>query len=294
MPDAHLFPPIPPRYIRQMAVGDGHSLHVEESGAVDGLPVVFLHGGPGDGCTPEQRRLFDPARFRLISLDQRGAGHSLPQGETDNNTTADLVLDLEYVREALGVTAWIVFGHGWGSLLGLAYARLYPERLLGLVLGGIFLGQHDELPACTADEGFFQQCAGDILEGAPDVAGLAARRWLDHERRLGGQLPLAAVPEPAQLAALRIRMHYLRRDSYLAAGQLLAGIEQLRHVPLVIVQGMADPLCPPDSAEKLHRAWPDATWLPVAGSGNSLALPAMSRACIKALGWVAECTMVWA
>lgn len=294
MPDSHLFPPIPPRYIRQMAVGDGHSLHVEESGAVDGLPVVFLHDGPGEGSRAEWRRLFDPARFRLILLDQRGAGHSQPQGEVDKNTTADLVLDLEYVREALGVTAWIVFGHGWGSLLGLAYARLYPERLLGLVLGGIFLGQHDELPACTADEGFFQHCAGEVLEGAPDAARLAARRWLDHERRLGGLPPLAAAPEPAQLAALRIRLHYLRRDSFLAAGQLLAGIEQLRHVPLVIVQGMADPLCPPASAEKLHRAWPEATWLPVAGSGNSLALPAMSRACIKALGWVAECSLVWA
>ncbi|RIX45043.1 MAG: alpha/beta fold hydrolase [Rhodocyclales bacterium GT-UBC] len=294
MPESHLFPPIQPRYVRQMAVGDGHSLHVEESGAVDGLPVVFLHDGPGEGCRAEDRRLFDPARFRLIMIDQRGAGHSQPQGEVDNNTTADLVLDLEYVREALGITAWIVFGHGWGCLLGLAYARLYPERLLGLVLGGVFLGQQAELPACLADESLFRQCAAGVLEGDPAAAQQAAHRWLNHERRLAGLAPLPAAPGPGQLAALRIRLHYLRRDSFLAAGQLLAGIEQLRHVPLVIVQGMADPLCLPASAEKLHRAWPDATWLPVHGSTNALNLPSMSRACIKALGWVAECSLVWA
>jgi proline iminopeptidase len=128
-----------------MAVGDGHLLHVEECGAPDGLPVVFLHDGPGIGCRPEHRELFDPLRFRTILIDQRGAGFSLPAGECEANTTPDLVADIEYVREALGIPAWVVFGNGWGSLLALAYAELFPERVVGLVLCGVFLGSTGEI-----------------------------------------------------------------------------------------------------------------------------------------------------
>lgn len=153
-----LFPPSKPLYARQMAVGDGHLLYVEECAAVHGLPVLFLHGGPGSGCSPAQRRLFDPKRYRAIFVDQRGCGRSQPHGELEANTTAHLVADLEYLREALGIPAWIVFGGSWGSLLALTYAQIYPESVRGLVLRGIFLGTSAEIRT------YVQGCNGTVPE----------------------------------------------------------------------------------------------------------------------------------
>lgn len=244
-----------------MNVGDGHSLYVEECGASAGLPVLFLHGGPGEGCTPAQRQLFDPQRFRAILVDQRGAGRSLPHGDIQANTTADLLLDFEYIREALGIRSWILFGGAWGSLLALTYARLYPERVLGLVLHSIFLGTREEID-------------GHLLAPAEDA------RWLAEAAESNGA-------GPADVA--RIRQHYLNNEGFLAPDQLLTGIDRLRHLPAVIVQGMADTVCPPKNAEKLHRALPEATWMPLAGAGHGEMSPAMSKACIRALGWVADC-----
>ena len=292
-----------------MAVGDGHVLHVEECGPADGLPVLFLHGGPGSGCSLGQRRLFDPGRYRAIFVDQRGAGRSQPLGGLAANTTADLVADLDDIREALGIPAWLVFGGSWGSLLGLAYAQLFPERVLGLVLRGIFLGSRDEIDAYVrgdnagpggahaafaaavpaAERGdLLGAYARRILGDDPRVAGETAAAWLNYERALIGDAPLAGPPDDRQLAKARIQMHYLARDCFVAPGQLLAGAERLRHLPGAIVQGMADPVCPPQVARRLHHAWPEATWVPVAGAGHAALEPAMARACIRALDWVAE------
>lgn len=305
-----LFPDCRPRCVRQMAVGDGHILHVEECGAVDGLPVLFLHGGPGSGCTPAQRRLFDPRRFRVILIDQRGAGRSLPSGELEANTTIDLVADLDYVREALGIPGWIVFGGSWGSLLGLAYAQIFPERVLGLVLRGIFLGSREEIEAyvhvlngtapaswrrfvstlpAAEQGGLLAAFASHILGDEPVLARHATRAWLDYERAVMGEPPLSDFPDAMQTAKARIQMHYLTRDCFLVPGQVLAGIERIRHLPAAIVQGLADPVCPPQAAELVHRAWPEATWVPVIGGGHGGLSPPIARACIKALGWVAEC-----
>lgn len=295
----HLFPECRPRCVRQMAVGDGHILHVEECGPFDGIPVLFLHGGPGGGCLTEHRRLFDPAIFRVVLIDQRGAGRSLPSGELGANTTLDLVADLDYVREALGISGWIVFGGSWGSLLALAYAQIYPESVHGLVLHGIFLGSHDEIVAYARGQGGLlpqseqahplTSFARRILGDDPDVAGQAARLWLNYQRQLVGKAPLDGELDVIQLARARIQMHYLTRDCFLVPGQLLAGISRIHHLPAVIVQGMADPVCPPIAAETLHRAWPEATWVPVASAGHDALSPAMARACIKALGWMVEC-----
>lgn len=295
----HLFPECRPRCVRQMAVGDGHILHVEECGPFDGIPVLFLHGGPGGGCLTEHRRLFDPAIFRVVLIDQRGAGRSLPSGELGANTTLDLVADLDYVREALGISGWIVFGGSWGSLLALAYAQIYPESVHGLVLHGIFLGSHDEIVAYARGLGGLlpqseqahplTSFARRILGDDPDVAGQAARLWLNYQRQLVGKAPLDGELDVIQLARARIQMHYLTRDCFLVPGQLLAGISRIHHLPAVIVQGMADPVCPPIAAETLHRAWPEATWVPVASAGHDALSPAMARACIKALGWMVEC-----
>lgn len=296
----HLFPACQPRCVRQMAVGDGHILHVEECGPVDGIPVLFLHGGPGGGCLDEHRQLFDPAIFRVVLIDQRGAGRSLPSGELGANTTLDLVADLDYVREALGISGWIVFGGSWGSLLALAYAEIYPESVHGLVMHGIFLGSHNEIAAYARGLGGLlppdeqghplTAFARRILGDDPETAAQAARLWLNYQRELVGKAPLDGPLDAMQLARARIQMHYLTRDCFLVPGQLLAGIARIHHLPAVIVQGMADPVCPPIAAETLHRAWPEATWVPVASAGHDALSPAMARACIKALGWMVECS----
>jgi len=304
-----LFPASRPHYARQMAVGDGHLVYVEECAAVHGLPVLFLHGGPGSGCSPTQRRLFDPQRFHAVLVDQRGCGRSQPLGSLRANTTAHLVADLEYVREALGIPAWIVFGGSWGSLLALAYAQIYPESVRGLVLRGIFLGSDEEIRAYVqgshgaapdawqsfaaavpaAERGdLLAAYARRVLAADPAIAVPATSAWLDYERALMGEPPLMEAPDACQLAKARIQLHYLSHQCFVAPGQLLAGIDRLRHIPATIVQGMADPVCPPHVAERLHRAWPEATWLPVAGAGHGGLSPAIARACIKALGWVAE------
>ena len=305
-----LFPEVQPRCARCIAVGDGHYLYVEEVGPSDGLPVLFLHGGPGSGCTAGQRRLFDPKRFRAILVDQRAAGRSLPSGELRENTTADLIADLDVVREALGIPAWIVFGGSWGSLLALAYAQIYPENVLGLVLRGIFLGSRREIHAFAQGENgispaawqafashfpagerrdLLVACARRVLRGDPSISLQATRAWLNYERALLDEAPLDREPDDRELAKVRIQMHYLTRDCFLNPGQLLAGVERLRHLPAAIVQGLADPVCPPQAAEALHRAWPEATWFPVAQAGHAGLSPPIARACIKALGWVAEC-----
>jgi proline iminopeptidase len=292
-----------------MSVGEGHVLYVEECAAIDGLPVLFLHGGPGSGCSPTQRRLFDPERFHAVLFDQRGCGRSRPLGCIEANTTAHLVADLEYLRDALGIPAWILFGGSWGSLLALAYAQIFPERVLGLVLRGVFLGSREEIYAYVQGKGgaapeawktFARQIpAGEqgdlltayarrILHDDPEIALPAARAWLDYERALMGELPVAQLPDAIQMAKARVQMHYLTHDCFLAPGQLLAGVERLRHIPAAIVQGLADPVCPPHVAESLHRAWPEATWVPVPDAGHGGLSPAVARACINALGWVGE------
>jgi proline iminopeptidase len=293
-----------------MAVGDGHLIYVEECAAEHGLPVLFLHGGPGSGCSPIQRRLFDPQRFHAILFDQRGCGRSKPLGSLDANTTAHLVADLEYLREALGIPAWIVFGGSWGSLLALAYAQAHPERVLGLVLRGVFLGTSEEIHAYVQGSGgtapeawqafaaampeaeradLLAAYARRILSGDPVASIAATRAWHNYERALMGEPPLAQALDSVQLAKARIQMHYLTQQCFLSPGELLAGVERLRHLPAVIVQGMADPVCPPAIARQLYRAWPEATWMPLPGAGHGGLTQPVAKACIKALGWVAEC-----
>ncbi|PKO93721.1 MAG: proline iminopeptidase [Betaproteobacteria bacterium HGW-Betaproteobacteria-10] len=300
MPGDPLFPATRPRLVRQMVVGEGHMLYIEECAAVDGLPLLFLHGGPGSGCSPSQRRLFDPARYRAILVDPRGSGRSRPLGNTRANTTAHLVADLEYLREALGIARWLVFGSSWGSLLALAYAQAYPERVRGLVLRGIFLGSRQEIAtyardaASTADlpGGFPEEDAlgpwlAAIMNNNPQQALAAISAWLDHERALMGFAALTEPPDAKQIARVRLQMHYLANDCFLPPDQLLTGVEQIRHLPAVIVHGLADPICPPRIAESLHHAWPEANWWPVADAGHSALSPPIARACIDALNWVA-------
>lgn len=308
MVDDALFAAAEPFREHRLAVGDGHLLHVEECGRPDGVPVVFLHGGPGSGCSPAQRRLFDPERFRAVLFDQRGCGRSTPLGGLHANTSAHLIADIEHIRESLGIERWIVFGGSWGSLLALAYARQHPRRVGGLVLRGIFLGSDDELqryaqgtdqavpPAWqTLADGvppaerhdLLRAYTRRLLSGDALVRLPAARRWLDYERALMGEAPLAAGPDARQLAKCAIQAHYLAHGCFIDAVELLAERSHLRadfrSIPAVIVQGSADPVCPPRAAERLRRAWPEAQWRPVAGGRHGALAPDIATACIDAL-----------
>ena len=299
-----LFAAAEPFREHRLAVGDGHCLYVEECGQPAGVPVLFLHGGPGSGCVPAQRRFFDPQRWRAVLFDQRGCGRSTPLGGLYANTTAHLIADIEHIRERLGIARWIVFGGSWGSLLALAYTRQHAQRVSGLLLRGIFLGTADELQRYVqgsgqvAPEAWQRLAAGvppeeraDLLQaytrrllaGDRLVRLSAAHRWLDYERALMGEAPLAGEPDARQLAKCAVQAHYLAQRCFVDAEQLLADCALLRDIPGVIVQGSADPVCPPRSAERLRRAWPEAQWRLVAGGGHGASAPDIAAACVEAL-----------
>lgn len=303
-----LFSASAPYRVLRLAVDHGHTLYVEECGTATGLPVVFLHGGPGSGCSPAHRRFFDPSRFRAVLFDQRGCGRSTPRGSLAGNDTARIIADLERIRTALGIEAWLVFGGSWGSLLALAYAQAHPERVLGLVLRGIFLGSQAELKAYTAPgPGHPRRATRALANGVapearrnlaaaycrrllgrnPAPRRSAARSWLDYERALMGEPPLAAPPNRRQLAKARLQAHYLAHNCFTQAERLLTGCARLSHLPAAIVHGTRDPVCPLRTAQALHRAWPQARWYPVAGGRHDAFAPVMAAACIKALDAVA-------
>lgn len=305
-----LYPASEPFRTEWLAVGDGHEIYFEESGRGDGPPVVFLHGGPGSGCTPAHRRFFDPAFYRAVLFDQRGCGRSRAASLLDANTTAHLVEDLERLRAHLGIARWIVFGGSWGSTVALAYARRYPQRVQALVLRGVFLARVREVesfaynlraflpeawhalasPFGIADEqaardfDLASACAKTVLHGAPDAARAIATAWLRLESEamamtVTGQ---AAGPVGDPLCArTRIYMHYLYHRFFLRDGELLEGLEALRDIPVDIVQGALDPVCPPISAWELAARLPHARLRQVPLAGHGVFEPALSRALVE-------------
>lgn len=307
-----LYPPIEPYRSGGLAVGEGHELYFEECGTPDGQPVVFLHGGPGSGCTAAHRRFFDPAHYRAVLFDQRGCGRSKPAGLLDANTTAHLVEDLERLRTHLGIARWIVFGGSWGSSLALAYARRYASRVQALVLRGVFLARVREVesfaynlraffpdtwqtlaaPFGVADEqgardfDLATHCAKTVLHGAPDAARAIATAWLRLESEamamtVNGQ---AAGPVGDALCArTRVYMHYLLHRFFLRDGELLEGLDALREIPVDIVQGALDPVCPPISAWELAQRLPHARFERLPLTGHGAFEPAMSRALVQAM-----------
>ncbi len=290
-----LYPAIESRRGGFLEVGDGHRLYWEESGLADGVPVVFLHGGPGAGASPVHRQFFDPGHYRIVVFDQRGAGRSTPLGSLESNTTPHLVADIERLREHLAVERWIVFGGSWGSTLALAYAEHHPERCLALVLRGIFLGRPSEIdwflhgvrnlfPEAWRDfAGFIPEAErGDLLHAYhrrlvdpdPAVHLPAARRWSVYEGSCSTMLPNAALvadfaSDRVALGLARIEAHYFVNRLFLPEGWLLENVTRVRHVPAVIVQGRYDAVCPPATADDLHRAWPEAAYHVVPDAGHS-------------------------
>lgn len=292
-----LYPPIEPYRSAYLPVSDLHTIFFEESGNPNGVPVVFVHGGPGAGCDPVHRRFFNPRRYRIILFDQRGCGRSTPHAELRENTTQDLIEDMERLRRHLSVRQWVVFGGSWGSTLGLAYAEAHPEAVVGMVLRGIFLLRAKEIAW------FYQEGASWMFPDAwepylnlipgeerhdmvaayyrrltspdPEIRLAAARAWSIWEARTSCLIENRDLvqkfyePEKA-LAFARIEAHYfIHRGFFLRDDQLLADIHRVRHIPAFIVQGRYDVVCPMRSAWDLHRAWPEAQLDIVPDAGHS-------------------------
>lgn len=299
-----------------LALDHGHTMHYELSGRPDGLPVVYLHGGPGAALEPHQRLLHDPTLYRLVMFDQRGCGRSTPAGELSFNDTAHLVDDIERLRHHLGIDRWIVSGGSWGSTLALVYAQAHPQRCLALVLRGLFLGTQAEMDwLAKGAPNFFPEAWHEATGAAPGDAPLERLKTLqdgvlgevDDEAALKAALALArfewtASALQADRAAIdaeltaeytrayqRVCCHYLRYGCFIDPDALMAGIERIRHLPCHIVNGRFDAVCPPAAAWRLKQAWPEAELAIVAVAGHTSTEPAMAEALSTVLQRLALC-----
>lgn len=291
-----LYPDIKPYAEHRLKVDDLHELHIEECGNEKGLPVVFVHGGPGAGCEPYHRRFFDPTEYRIVLFDQRGSGRSTPHAALDNNTTAHLVADMEIIREYLGINQWVVFGGSWGSTLGLVYAETHPDRVHALILRGIFLCRPHEIrwfyqeganqvfpdywqdfiaPIPESERGDLLQAHYKRLVGNDDIARMAsAKAWSIWEGRASNLMQKKSVidffgsPHTA-LSLARIEAHYFVHDSFLEDNQILNNIDTIKDIPGYIVHGRYDIVCPLNNAWELHHAWPASEFYVVPDAGHS-------------------------
>lgn len=304
-----MYPSIEPYSHGHLDTGDGHQVYWELCGNPQGKPAVFLHGGPGGGCTPEHRRLFDPARYNVLLFDQRGCGRSTPHASLDHNTTWHLVEDIERLRAMLGAEQWLVFGGSWGSTLALAYAQTHPARVSALIVRGIFTVRRAELhwyyqegaswlfpdfwqdylaPIPPAERGdlmaaYRRRLTGDDLAAQRE----AARAWSLWEGRTIRLLPDADLqahfsdPHFA-LAFARIENHYFVHQGFLEEGQLLRDAHRLAGIPGTIVQGRYDAATPARTAWELAQAWPTAKFELIEGAGHAYNDPGIQEALIAA------------
>ena len=309
-PVSWLYPPIEPYQAGTLKVSERHEIYYEACGNPEGKPVVYLHGGPGGGGSPRPRRFFHPEKYRIVVFDQRGCGRSTPNACLEENTTWDLVADIERLRELLGIDRWQVFGGSWGSTLALAYAERHPDRVTELVLRGIFMLRDRELAW------FYQDGASRIYPDAweaywdhipegerhdmihayhtrltsadPEVRLAAARIWSGWEGATAKLIPDPALissheEDAFALAFARIESHYFVNRGFLETeDQLLRDLDRIRHIPCVIVQGRYDMCCPMATAWDLHRAWPEADFVISPDAGHGAWDPPNTRALVAA------------
>jgi proline iminopeptidase len=277
----------PPYRSWTLDAGHGHSLQVDEWGAPDGTPALLLHGGPGSGCSPLLRRFFDPARYRVICLDQRGAGRSLPRGSTVQNTTADLLADLHQLRQRLGLPRWLVVGGSWGATLALAHALAEPQAVTALLLRALFLPRRQDIDA------FFESGPPlDVLAAGLRAGGAEARRsalaWgrLELERS-GGPIASGSEPEGAAPDALtdryRVQAHYLLHRCWLDDPPLLQRCVNLPNVPTLLLHARDDRVCPHEAAVSLQALCAHVQLQPIERGGHDPAQPEMAAAMVAAL-----------
>ncbi len=303
-----LFPEISPYANGMLPLDNLHTMYWEQSGSETGVPVLFLHGGPGAGSSPAHRCFFDPAYYRIVIYDQRGAGRSTPLGEIHNNTTPHLIDDIEVLRQYLGITEWLVFGGSWGSTQALAYSETYPARCLGLILRGIFLCRKSEIDWFLYGlKNFFPEAWHTFVSLLPSserdnilaayyrrlvhpeyvVHMPAALAWSVYE---GSCSTLLASPETVAyftndvvaIGLARIEAHYFSHEIFLPKNSLLDNIKKIRSIPAVIIQGRYDAVCPIVSANDLHCVWPEAQYIVIADAGHSAWEPGIQTELIKA------------
>ena len=310
-PKTGLYPLIKPYGQGTLDVGHGHRLYYELSGNPDGLPVVYLHGGPGAGCVPGQRRYFDPDRYLVVLFDQRGSGRSTPFASVEHNTTQDLLADMETLRVHLGLEQWLVAGGSWGATLALTYGVTHPERCLGFLLRGVFLGTDAEIAWFLHGMGtVFPEAHADFIDhvGGVDAADVfdayyerlfdadparhlpAARAWARYESRCSTLHPHDIPTNSAgansafdiyALSLARLEAHYFKHRCFLQPDELLNRLDAIRHLPAHIVQGRYDIICPIHTAHRLHLAWPNSRLVAVADAGHSGMEPGIARAMAK-------------
>ncbi|MCP4186179.1 MAG: prolyl aminopeptidase [Gammaproteobacteria bacterium] len=310
-----LFPAIQPGKTWQFPVSDKHTLYLEECGNQDGIPVVFLHGGPGGSCEPGHRRFFNPERYRIILFDQRGSGKSKPHASLEDNTTADLVEDLEKIRQFLNIDRWVVFGGSWGSTLSLLYAQTHPQRVLGLILRGIFLARDADV------KWFYQGGAARIfpeawrhfLEPIPEnehddlITAYYKRLTSDNEIvRMGAAKAWsiwegsAATLKPDKrivnhfsdphiaLSIARIECHYFHHSSFLRPNQILEDMHRIKHIPGFIVHGRYDMICPIEQAILLSQNWSEKRLRIIDNAGHAAIEPDISKALVDSCNRMLE------
>ena len=310
-----LYPEIKPYKTQRLAVQPPHELYLEESGDPGGIPVLFLHGGPGAGCDTRNRSFFDPEKYRIILFDQRGAGRSTPHAELQHNDTQALLQDIEVIREFLGVDRWLLFGGSWGSTLGLLYAQQLPERVLALILRGVFLGRQQDLdwfyqngasrlfpdywedyvrPIPEAERGDFVAAYYRLLTGDNELARMgAAKAWSSWEAHCATLRPNLEVVQQLSdphtaLAMARIEAHYGVNRFFIEENQILGAADRLRGIPGTIVHGRYDSVCLLENAFSLHRRWHDSELNIVRDAGHAASEPGVTDALIRATRQMAE------
>ncbi len=310
-----LYPPIRDNHHFMLPVDDIHTLYVEECGEPSGIPVLFLHGGPGAGCEKWHRSFFDPERYRIILFDQRGCGRSTPHACLENNTTQDLVADIERIRKHLGIEEWVVFGGSWGSTLGLNYAQTYPERVSGLIVRGIFLARSQDVhwfyqqgaskilpdywedflaPIPVAERDNLLKAYHDRLVGDNEIARMqAAKAWSTWEGRAANLVQSGTTvdhfsnPHTA-ISVARLEAHYFVNNSFMEPDQLLLNASRLNDIPGHIIHGRYDMICPLEQAYALHQAWPTSDLTIVQESGHAASERGIQAALVKATDFMAD------
>ncbi len=304
-----LYPPLEPYVRHSLQVDDLHCLYAEECGNPRGIPLVFLHGGPGGGCEPWHRQLFDPQRYRIVLFDQRGCGRSKPHAELRQNTTPLLLADIEHLRRHLGIERWLVFGGSWGATLALLYAEQQPQRVSALIVRGVFLCRAEDIAwfyqagAARLFPDYWRDFVApieprrrhemvaayyELLTGDNDIKRLqAAKAWSAWEGRTSTLRTRPGLVEHfshsrVALSMARIECHYFVNDAFIEADQILLQAERLRGLPGVIVHGRYDVVCPVDQAYALHQAWPESKLQIIPAAGHSAAEAAITDALLQA------------
>jgi len=305
---AELYPATEPRTSGFLSVSKLHEIYWEEIGNPRGVPVIFLHGGPGAGIAPIHRRFFDPNYYRVILFDQRGAGKSRPRAEIRENTTQNLVSDIEKLRNFLTIERWLVFGGSWGSTLGLVYGETHPERCIGFILRGIFLGEQREIDWFINGMGnFFPEAKQRFLsilsdkeqknplfsylerlqDPNPAVQFQAARAWSLYEQSCSTLWPAGSLSPnfsdiDDQLSLARLEAHYFVNKNFLSENEIIKNLARIRNKPATIIQGRYDVVCPIISANMLVNNWPGAQYKVIPDAGHSALEPGIKRELVLA------------